>query len=288
MNERIHVSESDDAGTVFDTGSFDSGVYMRTIRAGDPEGGWHLLLHGLGDHSGAHGWAASLLASTGGEVVAVDWPGCGESGLPPAELPTVEEAKKIIDELIGRKGSVPRGIFAHSTGAFFLMSWLLEHRDSEEFPRWVWLSSPLISPEYGQGTAKIALARATVNLMPKLTLATGVTPSDCFHGGNEKPEWKDPLFHNKVSLRAGTSLLQEAKVIHSSWKKFPNTPSYLITQGWNDPVCPPSFSRELFNRLRATDKTYLLVHDGLHEPFHEKECEPLTNAVRAWLRSRNQ
>lgn len=287
MGEHFPVSESENAASIFDSGAFESGVYTRTIQPRNPDGGWHLVLHGLGDHSGAHTWAASLLAATGSEVVAIDWPGCGKSGLSPSHLPTVPEAKQIINSVIEKKGGPPRGVFAHSTGGFFLMSWLLDKGASDRLPKWVWFSSPLISPRYGQGELKILAARLAGHLFPRLTLKTGVTPSACYHGGNEEAKWKDPLFHNKVSVRAGASLLEEADVIRSSFEDLPAELAYLIVQGWNDPVCPPEFSRDMLNRLSANDKTYLLVHDGLHEPFHEKECEPLTNAIRAWLRSRN-
>lgn len=282
------MSEPDPPESVFDFESFDLGLFARVVKASNPAAGWHLLLHGLGDHSGGHTWAASILAGTGAEVVAIDWPGCGKSGSPPGELPTVEEAVRYIDTVIERKGSPPCGIFAHSTGCFFLMRWLLERREEWSLPRWVWFSSPLISPQHGQSTIKIVAARLAVKLHPRFTLSTGVTPAQCYHGGKDSPGgWDDPLYHDRVSLRAGDSLLQNAEVVQTSYGRFPETPSYLIVQGWEDPVCPPSFSRTMFTQLSGRDKVYLLVHDARHEPFKEKAKEPLTNAVRAWLRSRN-
>lgn len=46
---------------------------------GNPERGWVVLVHGLGEHSGRYGKLISMLNEAGFAVYTFDWPGHGKS-----------------------------------------------------------------------------------------------------------------------------------------------------------------------------------------------------------------
>jgi alpha-beta hydrolase superfamily lysophospholipase len=101
-----------------------------------PEKGQVLLLHGLGDHSARHDWAASLFTDAGYRAVGFDWPGNGESDGVRGDMPTVAESGRLIEEVIEALDLRPCGIFAHSTGAFLVLHWLGDMFDPELAGYW--------------------------------------------------------------------------------------------------------------------------------------------------------
>jgi len=246
-----------------------------------------LLLHGLGDHSGWHSWAAGLVAGAGYRAASFDWPGNGASEGIRGDMPAVAEAGDLLDEMMEAMDLAPVGIFAHSTGAFLLLPWLAR-RSREAFLarlRWVWLSSPLLRPSHGQPRLKIALASALARRFPKLTLGSGVRARDCFHTGASAAEAarRRDGGHHRVSLRFATDLLAaEGAVMEEAARIRPDL-SFLLTQGAEDGVCPPPYAEELFRHLPGERKTWLLVSGARHEPHREAEPEGIANAVRAWL-----
>lgn len=251
-----------------------------------------LLLHGLGDHSGRHDWAAGLIHGAGYRPVGFDWPGNGGSEGRRGEMPTTAEARLLIDEILESRGLAPEGIFAHSTGAFLILSRLFQEGALEgplQRLRWVWLNSPLLCPSHGQPAFKIAVARHLARHFPNLTLSTGVRVKDCFHTGFApfaESERKRAGGHHRITLRFAVDLLQSEKSLFSGVERIDPNLSFLLVQGAEDPVCPPLHAEALYRRLPSRDKTWLHVSGARHEAFREAHAESLTNAVRVWLRQR--
>ena len=256
-----------------------------------PTRGDVLVLHGLGDHSARHDWAAGLVGGAGSRSVGFDWPGCGASDGVRGDIPTVEECCDLLDEMLDVLDLVPTGVFAHSTGAFILLHWLARRGrgiGALSSLRWVWLNSPLVRPSHSQPRLKIALATALARWFPRMTLNTGVRARDCYHTG------PDPLaemalaragVHHRVSLRFATSLLAEEGSLISEVGSISPGIDFLLAQGCEDRVCPPVYAEELFRALPDPQKTWVLAFGARHEPFRESGSHGITDAVRAWLRS---
>ena len=83
-------------------------------RYGNPDKGWVVLVHGLGEHSGRYRKLISMLNFAGFAVYTFDWPGHGKSGGKRGHT-TVEEAMEIIDSIIEEIGDKPF-IVGHSLG----------------------------------------------------------------------------------------------------------------------------------------------------------------------------
>jgi len=273
---------------------FDSKVQGNRIllREWTPSGGRGaaekvLLLHGLGDHSARHGWAAGMLAGAGFHPVGFDWPGNGGSDGVRGDMPGVAEAAALLEELLESLNLAPVGIFAHSTGAFLALHWLANRAHPRlERLRWIWLSSPLIRPSHGQPALKIALARTLSRRFPLMTLGTGVRARDCYHPGftlAAESRFFREGGHHRVSLRFAMSLLETEDRIPGAAAGLPPGLSYLVTQGSEDRVCPSIYAERLYRALPRVRKTCLFAAGSRHEPFREPEPESFTNAVRSWL-----
>lgn len=246
-----------------------------------------LVLHGLGDHSARHGWAAGMLAGAGFHPVGFDWPGNGGSDGVRGDMPRVAESAAILEELLESLDLDPVGIFAHSTGAFLAISWLAGRAGRRlDRLRWIWLSSPLVRPSHGQPALKIALARTLARHFPHMTLSNGVRARDCYHTGltlRAESHFSHEGGHHRVSLRFATSLLETEGRILGAAGALPPGLAYLLTQGSEDRICPPLYAGRLYEALPGIRKTCLFASGSRHEPFREPEPDSFTNAVRSWL-----
>lgn len=279
------MSEIEYTESFFDSEVSGFRIYERT---GDPVAGKKgtvLMLHGLGDYSRRHDEVAELLGRQGYGTRVFDWPGNGSSSGKRGHLPCVVEAEALIVEALKRSDGPVDGIYAHSTGAFYLLHALFSNPGEFVDLKWVWLSSPLISPRNGQGAVKIGLAEFLVKYLPSLTLSTGVRQSDCFHTG--KGSWNlipdDPKLHNRVSLLVATDLIRSEVSLGERIKELPESIAWLFTQGDEDGVCPLPITMEVFNRIVSNDKTFVTVSGARHEPLHEPDHSGFLSAVRAWL-----
>lgn len=248
-----------------------------------------LLIHGLGDHSGRHDWAANVLSRAGYRVSGFDWPGNGGSGGVRGDMPPVHAAGDLLDEVCGLLGVAPAGIFAHSTGAFLAVPWLARKSEDPALAtpcRWTWFSSPLIRPTHRQPALKIALAKHLASYFPSMTLSNGVHARDCYHTGSShsaESAFSRSGGHHRVSLRFAVSLLDFETRVLDAVAMLPTSLSYLLTQGGEDPICPANYALDWFERLPSPRKTCLLAGTSRHEPFREPDPESFSNAVANWL-----
>ena len=117
--------------------------------------GTMLLLHGLGDHTARHQWVSEMVNEEGFDVVAFDWPGNGGSPGIRGDIPEVEDAGRLIEEVLTKTKVNPVGIFAHSTGAYLLIHWMAKRPACMDSLKWLWFSSPLVVPSHKKSSTKI-------------------------------------------------------------------------------------------------------------------------------------
>jgi len=247
-----------------------------------------LLLHGQGDHIACHDWAAGLLVQAGFSPEGFDWPGHGQSSGRRGDIPDVDTAIQLIDEVIDKMESPPVGIFAHSTGGFVLLRYLdRKIRLGESLPfRWIWLNSPLIHPAHNQSPLKQRGAKWLGKYFPRLTFSTGVTRKQCCHlEGAEKGDKRINFegCHNRISLRYGNSLLGRDNEGLSGAIPIPDPLRLLFTQGDEDPICPPPFAVDFFDKVPTPHKTVVLIKGARHEAFREANTLSFFNSVTSWL-----
>ena len=255
-----------------------------------------LLLHGLGDHLGCHLPAAELFCQRGYLGVGVDWPGHGRSAGKRGHILGLDPTFGLIDETLDWLSKQPqprgsRGIYAHSTGAFVLLNYLLRQQtqqgqvgDSTLFD-WIWLSSPLLRPDHGQNPLLIFGAKWLAKLAPTLILDTKVRPERCRHvpaeGVTASPEMDG--CHHWVSAAFGGDLVRRGHRINQTATAITEPTRVLITQGAEDEICPPRFSEAFFREIPAPDKTYVILPGMRHEVMREPGNEAAVERITAWL-----
>jgi lysophospholipase len=254
-----------------------------------------VMLHGLGDHLGCHLAAAEWLCARGYACAGVDAPGHGKSEGRRGHLDRFETIYGLIDETLAwlddQFGVVgPRLLYAHSTGAFFALHYLRARSIVQGqiagqtlFDR-IWLGSPLLRPEHGQPPLLVAAAGLLGRAVPFLTLDTKVRPDRCRHlvpGAPVDPA--EALCHHWVGVDLGASLLRHARDTTTAALALADPTDLLLTQGAEDTICPPVFSRELFDAIPARDKTYALLPGLRHECVREPDNSPVREAAGRWL-----
>ncbi|MEO0414341.1 MAG: alpha/beta fold hydrolase [Verrucomicrobiota bacterium] len=242
-----------------------------------------LMLHGLGDNWHCHRPAAAIFESLGYSWIGFDWPGHGNSEGRRGDIPGVDEAHEIIDEVLAKFGIEDFCLYAHSTGGF--LSLLKAQEDGWKTRiRWMWLSSPLLKPTHGQAQAKIKAAKLMAATVPHLTIPTGARYEKCCHTKELAPGAFDRVFagcHGMISTRFGCSLLLAEEQLNQTVLAFPFP--VLVTQGDEDKICPPKFSVELIKRLQSPEKSLLYLDYLRHEPLKEPKLSNFSQNVRAWL-----
>jgi alpha-beta hydrolase superfamily lysophospholipase len=236
---------------------------------------------------GRYEWAFELLTNAGYDVCGFDWPGNGKSAGIRGDMPSPDQATPLVEEVLTHFGISPCGILAHSTGGFMAIPLLARRPGCLSELEWVWLSSPLINPEHGQGEIKKWLAKGLARLFPRLPLSTGVNVSQCYHvepGEDRLP--KPEGVHNRFTLRFGVSMIEADRQLPDAIDALPRELSYLISQGAADVVCPPEFAFETYRRIPSSRKALILIAQALHEPFNESSGARFFNPVRSWLRAR--
>ena len=250
---------------------------------GEPTGGI-MIVHGLGDHIGRYDEIGSLLAAHGLYAVGVDFPGHGESEWAQGHIGTWNEVETILEENIEwlreKIGTeLPLGVMAHSMGAFVTMRFL--QKRTEEF-QFAWLSSMLVRPGLHRGPMIQALARQLAKIAPRIIVDSGIRQEAC-HPVRGKRDL-DPLWHSRVSVGWGAEMMRLEPEIQEHLGALNPALNLLMTHGSIDTICPPEFSRGLFDRVDLAQKEYVLVEDMMHEPFRgESHRKEVFAAAGRWL-----
>ena len=169
--------------SIFDSKAIGAEIYRIAVEPAESEPalGTILALHGLGDHIHCHEEAFRIFTEKGYRIEGFDWPGNGKSAGKRGDIPGVNQAIDLLHEFIDSMQEKPTAIYAHSTGGFLILPFLVDYQPEHPELDWLWLSSPLLRPTNKQPQIKIALLVFLAKHFPELTLPTGVRPSQCFH-----------------------------------------------------------------------------------------------------------
>ncbi|MGB2091680.1 MAG: alpha/beta fold hydrolase [Akkermansiaceae bacterium] len=199
---------------------------------------------------------------------------------------------------IKARGDLPYGVMGHSMGGLLAARHLvLAGQGVFPNPSFAWLSSPLVDPGMGRHPFFLKTARILAPVLPGLTFSTQVKPEnfkrlmddEIVPAGAvyEKPSCitRSELWHNRVSLGWGISLLDFAHLLRSRLPDICSEIPLLCTQGTQDMVCPAPLTRDLFERLPNRNKRYEEIEQLRHEPFSGEGSERLFKALEEWLES---
>lgn len=245
-----------------------------------------LLVHGYAEHCGRYDHVAQAFVGQGAAVHAYDQRGYGRSGGRRAFIDQFDQyltdLSLVFQNVQDRTPDVPIFLFGHSMGGLIVLLYVLTRSPSL---RGLLLSAPAIeiNPDLAPFLRKVAqmLGRFFPSL-PTVRSPQGATSRDPAVVEEAK---NDPLnYHGRTLARTGAELLRAGNEAQGRLHKL-ETP-FLVFHGTADPLASPVWSKRLYKRAAATDKT-LKLYDGLyHETFNEPEREQVLDDLTMWLAER--
>lgn len=240
------------------------------------------VVHGLGEHARRYERFALGMSRHGFATFAVDLRGHGKS---PGQRGHVDSWSQWIDDVAafvahveGVAGGevVPLG---HSFGGAAMLSTVLA-RKLPKAKRFI-VSSPALRLKVQVPRWKIALARATSTIVPKMSLDNEVDPRVLSRIPEVVEAYRtDPLVHSKISSRTYAEWVSACSRIFERAGEI-NVP-FLILAGTDDDLIDPEGSKEL-HRLSASVSELRLLEGRYHEPFNDLDSEEVFGLIAEWL-----
>lgn len=230
------------------------------------------LIHGMGEHSGRYAEWASRFVNDGYAVVAYDQRGHGRSGGNRGHADSFEVLYDDAQDFLSKiKEQFPDNtyiLYGHSMGGDVLSNFLIRRKPDIQGAI---LSSPYFRMAFSPPKLKITLGKWMENLLPKLSLPTGLEASHISRDAAEVKKYiNDPLVHDKISAKMGMQLIDngEYAIVHAGEIKIP----LLVIHGTGDKLTSHLATQEFVSHggKNITSKYY----EGLyHEMHHEPERE---------------
>ncbi len=249
---------------------------LRRARAAGQARGALILLHGFGDHGGRYAELAAWLAERGVSVWALDQRGHGRS---PGRRGHVSRFAQFVSDvaalrkLVGGEEAAPQLLFGHSFGGTVVLRYL---ETKPEALAGAVVVCPFLAVAMAVPFWKRALARALLDVVPALPVATGINVA---HLSTDpavgQAALSDPLYHRVMTPRAYREVLQAQRAVVAEGDRI-EVPLLVLLAGDDRIVsrgAAESFARRLAGDVSVT------VYDGF---FHEVFNEPPSRRARAY------
>ncbi len=240
------------------------------------------LLHGLGEHSSRYPHVIRGLMEAGYAVLTFDLRGHGRSGGPRGHVPSSEAFLEDIDcmlaEAAKRFPGKPSFLYGHSLGGLLALFYTL--RRKPKLAGVVATGAGLQTPLFEQ-KLKLTIAKTLANVLPALTLPTGLNAELLSHDPQVVQAYRDdPWVHDRASLAMGSSSFKVTEWTMEHAAEF--EPPLLLMHGTADQLTYPSGSQEFTARVPA-DCTLRLWEGLYHEIHNEPEKDQVIAEIIQWL-----
>ena len=242
------------------------------------------LVHGLGEHIERYEHVAKVLTDEGYAIVGYDHRGHGKSGGNRGHFPSYEQFMDDVTLALNKTKeqfpNLPVFIYGHSMGGGLVANYLI-HKQPKV--RAAILSAPYFGLTNPQPAIKLALGRLTQNLVPKLSLPSGLIADHISRDPEEVKKYKnDPLVHDKISAKMGISLVDSGAYAIENANKI-KVPT-LVLHGKGDEITSPKASAEFAKN--AVSIVQIELFDKLyHEIHNEPEKQLVFDSIIKFLNS---
>ncbi|CEH16393.1 glycosyltransferase family 8 protein [Ceraceosorus bombacis] len=250
-----------------------------------------ILLHGFIEHHDRYQHVGNFLASQGVQTLTFSQRGYGKQEIKknysntswPRLFQDIEsivvQERKALDEKHG-VGKVPLFLYGHSMGGGLAFGFFARPETEEGAPKaetkklikGIVVSSPWLRLTHPPPSAFFWLAPRLLKAFPNVMWYAPVNPAELSHDPAVVAEnKKDPLISGVVYVRAiAGPLLGGPRLVSEWYKNYPKDLPVLFAHGEADPVTSPKASRELYEKLEASDKDYKSWPGFFHEGHNEK------------------
>ncbi|MDP0489879.1 MAG: alpha/beta fold hydrolase [Verrucomicrobiota bacterium JB023] len=241
------------------------------------------FLHGQGDFAQRYEEIAQVFLRHGVAFLSCDLPGHGNSTGRRGHVPSLELISQLTRLGLSEAREMspgPVGFGGHSVGGLLSLAMLLEVEPAPDFS---WISSPILRPDANQPAWKTTCLRPLSHVLPKATVSTRVTAEMCRIPLEGETPTAPLLFHNRISLSWGRTLIDLGRQVRSQPDKLPMATNLLLTQGGKDLICPPQYCDDYAEAIGLPDFRYEYFPGARHEPFADSTKEDFLETLSDWL-----
>ena len=244
------------------------------------------LVHGLGEHAERYSHVGEWFADHGIAMCGIDLHGFGRSeglrGHAKNLNAYLQEIRMLIEESKKRYPNSPLVLYGHSMGGLLVLNYLLNCNDPHI--HCTVASAPWIRLAFPAPKSKVLAGKMLQRVIPRLRLPNGLAVHFISHDPEVVERYKtDPMVHDKLSTRAGISLLRGSEFLdaYSGDVEVP----LLIMHGGDDQITSKEASLEFSQRISG-DIQYKEWPGLYHEIHNEPEKEEVFEYMKSWIESK--
>lgn len=259
-------------------------LFFQIWRPARPKG-LVVITHGHGEHSDSYHRLIGALQDLDLAFLAWDLRGHGRSEGQRGFVHQFEDYARDFEALWSQvlpalKIQGPRFFFAHSMGVLVQMKALAGLMEGPEQVQ-IW-GSPFLEAAIRVPLAKDIAAIAFRDLLPHLTLATGVQDEDCSRDSAVLQEYaRDPLRHSKMSAGAYLGAQETQKFLLAKPEIWKGPVLLLVSD--DDPIVRTATNLRFFEELRAENKACEVFAGMKHELVNDIGREHVFEKIRGFL-----
>jgi alpha-beta hydrolase superfamily lysophospholipase len=191
----------------------------------------------------------------------------------------MDDISMLLEEAGARYEGLPRFLYGHSMGGLLVLNYVLRRKPELAG---VIVTGPGLRTSLTRQTAKIAFVQAAGDLLPQLSLSTGLDPEAISRDRGVVQAYRDdPLIHRVSTLRMAKTTLQSIPWVFEHASEF-NAP-LLLMHGTADQLTYPEGTQEFAQKVFC-ECTVKLWEGMYHEIHNEPEKEEVFEFTVNWLR----
>ncbi|MBN8235566.1 lysophospholipase [Halobacillus kuroshimensis] len=240
-----------------------------------------ILVHGAFEHKGRYKELADRFRQDGFSVIYGDLPGQGLSDGKKGHIRSFGDYVETIQSWY-EQADPDKKIFllGHSMGGLAVIRFMEEKQPQLDG---VILSSPAVQIRNKTTRPLEALSYLMNVFTPSLRMKAGQNPENVTRNQIKVEEFRqDPLVIDKVSVRWYREFQKAGSRAFQQVNRFPDVP-LLVMQAEEDLLVDPARTKEWFNHVDTSEKSYKLWPGLYHEIFNEPENDQVYHYTQSFL-----
>lgn len=243
------------------------------------------LVHGLGEHCGRYAHVAEFFGKNKIAMLGFDRRGHGNSAGKRGHAPSYDLLLEDVDMLIDKANQLypdlPVFLYGHSLGGNLVLNFSLRKKTEVQG---VIASAPFIRLPKPPPAIQVWFGKMVQGVFPSLLQPNGLDVNGISRDKAEVEKYiADPLVHDRISVRKGLFMLEEANALDTFSGEMPLP--CLLMHGSDDILTAPSGTEDFAKRVKG-DVTFKKWEGLYHEIHNEPEKEKVMGEMLAWIQQK--